>query len=300
VTCGRSIHASSVYPVRSSRPHPNSPRSKRGARRRRAERDEARAQFDAASATLQAECVAHVELNGHIDNATFAHDYLLGERDKGDPSGRLHDFVASLEVVIDQCDRQRRRANWYEAAHTAGKAKLIEHATAALTTERDAARAEVERVKVERDAESLYATRMDKTVDILRDANRHIARETASRSRRGWTRTRRNGPAPTRTARHVAAIRARHPSRRVEEVMTSRLTDDELNEALAIAQGMHSLRLTAAIAELRTLRAAALSEEERAALQMLAAAVEGRAFAFSLKQKRCALSALHRLTAKEM
>jgi hypothetical protein len=106
-----------------------------------------RAQLDAANAAISAECVEHVELNGHIDNATFAHDYLLGERDKGDPSGRLHDFVASLEVVIDQCDKQRRRANWYEAAHTAGKAKLIEHATATLTTERDAARAEVERLR---------------------------------------------------------------------------------------------------------------------------------------------------------
>jgi hypothetical protein len=111
------------------------------------ERDVLRAQLDAANAAISAECVEHVELNGHIDNATFAHDYLLGERDKGDPSGRLHDFVASLEVVIDQCDKQRRRANWYEAAHTAGKAKLIEHAVAkALDRARPAAHVYAERV----------------------------------------------------------------------------------------------------------------------------------------------------------
>lgn len=37
--------------------------------------------------------------------------------------------------------------------------------------------------------------------------------------------------------------------------MTARLTEEELNEALEIAQSMHSLRLTAAIAEVRELRA---------------------------------------------
>lgn len=84
------------------------------------------AEASASRAALGAGCVEHAELSGHID--------------------MLHDFVASLRVVISQVDRQRRRANWYEAAYDAGKAKLIEHATANIAAERDALRAEVERV----------------------------------------------------------------------------------------------------------------------------------------------------------
>lgn len=99
-----------------------------------ADLDVLRIQFAAAQATLTAECAEHVELNGHIDVAEQAHDYLAAERDlHGDPGGKLSDFIASLAIVIEQCDRQRRRANWYEAAHTAGKQKLIEYAVAKET-----------------------------------------------------------------------------------------------------------------------------------------------------------------------
>lgn len=43
----------------------------------------------------------------------------------------------------------------------------------------------------------------------------------------------------------------------------SRLTDDEITEALAVAQSLNSLRLTAAVAELKERRAQDLSDEER-------------------------------------
>ena len=49
--------------------------------------------------------------------------------------------------------------------------------------------------------------------------------------------------------------------------MSERLTDEELTEALEVAQGMRSLRLTAAIAELRERRMADLSAEDKEALR---------------------------------
>jgi hypothetical protein len=60
-----------------------------------------------------------------------------------------------------------------------------------------------------------------------------------------------------------------------------RLTDDELSEAIRVAESLHSLRLVAVCSELRERRAAeaatskqltmpALSEEDREALRMLA------------------------------
>lgn len=101
------------------------------------------AQFTAAQATCAAECVEHVELNGHIEVAEQLHDWLVYRRDHGpDSGGKLDDFIASLRIVIDQCDKQRRRANWYEAAHDAGKEKLIESRIArALAPAREAAHA---------------------------------------------------------------------------------------------------------------------------------------------------------------
>lgn len=82
--------------------------------------------------------VEHSELSGHIDIAEQCRDWLLSECVEGaDPSGKLHDFVESLRIVIDQLDRQRRSRNWYEAAYTAGKQKLIEHATEKLRAELD-------------------------------------------------------------------------------------------------------------------------------------------------------------------
>jgi hypothetical protein len=82
-----------------------------------------------ANATVTATLVEHSELNGHVDMVQQCRDYLAGLVDhEGDPSGRLRDFVASLCVVIDQFDRQRRNRNWYESAYTAGKQKLIESA----------------------------------------------------------------------------------------------------------------------------------------------------------------------------
>lgn len=106
------------------------------------------AQLDAARSAIGAGCVEHVELNGHIDIAEQARDWIAHEANSGGPSERLGEFVESLRVVIDQCDRQRRRANWYEAAHEAGKAKLIESAVAkALSRARAAAQVYVERVE---------------------------------------------------------------------------------------------------------------------------------------------------------
>lgn len=116
------------------------------------------AMHEAACKAVSAECMEHVQLNGHIETATFAHDYLMGERDKGDPSGRLADFVASLEVVIDEVDRQRRRANWYEAGYTASKQKLIDHAvdkaTAPLISELQSSRTVVAAAEAHHEAES--------------------------------------------------------------------------------------------------------------------------------------------------
>lgn len=82
-------------------------------------------QLTAANAAL--DLVEHSELSGHIDIAEQCRDYLAHEA-ADDPSGKLQDFVESLRVVIDQLNRQRRSRNWYEAAYTAGKQKLIEHA----------------------------------------------------------------------------------------------------------------------------------------------------------------------------
>ncbi len=82
------------------------------------------AQFTAAQATLTAECVEHAELNGHIDIAEQCRDWLAMRED--DAGGKIDDFVESLGIVIRQLDRQRRRANWFEAAHEAGKEKLVE------------------------------------------------------------------------------------------------------------------------------------------------------------------------------
>lgn len=107
-----------------------------------------RAEADASRAAIGKECVEHSELNGHIDIAEQCRDWLDHlATDEGDPTGKLQDFSQSLRVVIDQLDRQRRRANWYEAAYDAGKAKLIESAVdKALTAVRATARAYVHHV----------------------------------------------------------------------------------------------------------------------------------------------------------
>lgn len=105
------------------------------------------AELNAAQAAIDAACIEHAELNGHIEIAEQALDWVAHERDLVDPSGKLEDFFKSLSVVIDQCEKQRRRANWHEAAHNAGKAKLIEQATAAATTARDKLAAECERLR---------------------------------------------------------------------------------------------------------------------------------------------------------
>lgn len=108
---------------------------------------ERNAQLDATRNAIGAECVEHVELNGHIDIAEQCRDYLTHVMDGSDPSDRLQDFVAALRIVIDQCDRQRRRANWYESAYTAGKQKVIESAVErALSRARAAAQVYTERV----------------------------------------------------------------------------------------------------------------------------------------------------------
>jgi len=54
----------------------------------------------------------------------------------------------------------------------------------------------------------------------------------------------------------------------------TRLSDEELNEAMDIANSLHSLRLVAALSELRALRAAALTAEEVEALRPLPSVLE--------------------------
>lgn len=103
---------------------------------------ELEASMDAAQAAIVSECVEHVELNGHIEVCEQLSDYLSHEiMDSGDPSGKLSDFVGSLNIVIDQFDKQRRRANWHEAGYKAGKQKVIDYAVEkALAPARAAAR----------------------------------------------------------------------------------------------------------------------------------------------------------------
>lgn len=107
---------------------------------------ECNAQLDATRTAIGAECVEHAELSGHIDLAEQCRDWLCHEM-ANDPSGKQGDFVTALRIVIDQLDRQRRRANWYETAYTAGKQKLIESAVErALSRARAAAQVYAERV----------------------------------------------------------------------------------------------------------------------------------------------------------
>lgn len=95
------------------------------------EREALKAQLHAAESAnraLSETLVEHSELNGHIDMVERCRDWIAAEATEGDESGKLHDFVASLRIVVDQLDKQRRSRNWYEVAYTAGKQKLIEHA----------------------------------------------------------------------------------------------------------------------------------------------------------------------------
>lgn len=101
------------------------------------DRDELRARLagaEAANAAADKVLVEHGELSGHIDIAEQCRDYLAHEA-TDDPSGKLQDFVDSLRIVIDQIEHQRRSRNWYESAYTAGKQKLIEHATEKLRSQ---------------------------------------------------------------------------------------------------------------------------------------------------------------------
>lgn len=93
------------------------------------ERDEARAQLDAMRIPISGACVGHSELNGYIDTAEQCRDWLTSES-ANENSGKMEDFAEALDVVVDQVEKQRRRANWYEAAYEAGKTKLIEAALA--------------------------------------------------------------------------------------------------------------------------------------------------------------------------
>ena len=110
-------------------------------KRIRDENDGLRARLAAAeAANASIQIVDHVELNGHIDIVEQCRDWVV-RLDADEPSGKLRDFAASLRIVIDQLDRQRRQRNWYEVAYTAGKQKLIEAAVdKAMTGARDAAR----------------------------------------------------------------------------------------------------------------------------------------------------------------
>lgn len=93
-------------------------------RARLAERE---AQLNATRKPLDIDCTDHVELNGHIEIAEQALDWMAVEM-RGDAfDTKVQDFRKSLRIVIDQCEKQRRRANWYICAYDAGRAKLVEH-----------------------------------------------------------------------------------------------------------------------------------------------------------------------------
>ncbi len=99
-----------------------------------AECDQLRAQLfaaEAANAATTETLVEHSALSGHINMVEQCRDWIEHEHimEGGDTSGRLRDYVESLDVVVDQFDKQRRSRNWYAAAYHAGKLKLIEYAT---------------------------------------------------------------------------------------------------------------------------------------------------------------------------
>ena len=97
--------------------------------------------MDAAQAAIVSDCVEHTELNGHIDTAEELRDWLSSEAFDGETGGKLADYIQALGIVIEQFDKQRRRANWHEAGYKAGKQKLIDYAVdRALARAREAAR----------------------------------------------------------------------------------------------------------------------------------------------------------------
>lgn len=88
---------------------------------------EREAQLDAHRGKLDSDCVEHVELNGHLDIAEQALDWMAHEIRDDAFDTKVQDFRASLRIVIDQCVKQRLRGNWYIASYDAGRAKLVEH-----------------------------------------------------------------------------------------------------------------------------------------------------------------------------
>lgn len=100
--------------------------------------------MDAAQAAIVSECVGHVELNGHIDTAEELRDWLSSEAFDGETGGKLADYIHALGIVIEQFDKQRRRANWHEAGYKAGKQKVVDYAVEKATNALSARLAEVE------------------------------------------------------------------------------------------------------------------------------------------------------------
>jgi 23S rRNA G2069 N7-methylase RlmK/C1962 C5-methylase RlmI len=78
----------------------------------------------------------------------------------------------------------------------------------------------------------------------------------------------------------------------------SRLTDEELDEAMHVVQSLHSLRLTAALVELRERRAADLKAEDVEALRALRSDVDeyGLAIDEYRRHRATVLAILDRLT----
>lgn len=103
--------------------------------------DELEASMDAAQAVIVAPCIEHTELNGHIETCEELRDWLSSEAFDGETGGKLADYIKSLGIVVDQFDKQRRRANWHEAGYKAGKQKVVDYAVSkALTHARKAAK----------------------------------------------------------------------------------------------------------------------------------------------------------------
>lgn len=124
----------------------------------------------------------NIEVDGVVHNEHAVRSFiaernlLRTERDR--LAARLTDAAALIhrqELAIS--DQSRKLATWKTIAERDHGAPI--ETVDALTAERDAAIARAEKAEQERDEANLYATRMDKTVDVIRDSNRTIEGDTA-------------------------------------------------------------------------------------------------------------------------
>lgn len=151
------------------------------------------AERDALLAKAAEGCLEHGELSDRIRDAIEGCDYLdvlAGALVRHSASISLEEraaipdvlrYATGLRAVVDQCDRQRRRANWYEAGFEAGKAKLIEsaveRATADLRAQLDKVRGDLDTMikvhdEVERDRNDLR-DRIDDLCEVCQEGCSH-------------------------------------------------------------------------------------------------------------------------------